>query len=153
MWLLLIAMLSVSSQIPTDIVKWSVAGPAKPVAAGSVAKLQLSAEIQEGWKLYALSQSSGGPIPLTIALEKNAPFKLVQKEISGPLPKVQKDSNFNRDTQFYEREAEFVVPVVVPKTGAGKKQVPIEVTFQACGAEICLRPFTHKLTADIVVSR
>lgn len=153
MWLLVLLLLVPPAQVPTDIVRWSVTGPEKPVAPGGVAKLHLSAQIEDGWKLYALSQPSGGPIALSIGVEKSAPFKLVQKEISGPLPKVQRDPNFKLDTQFYEREAAFVVPVVVPKTAAGKKQVPIEITFQACGAEICLRPFTHKLTADVVVSR
>ena len=141
------------AQHPADIVKWSATAPAKAVAPGGTARIELSAQIEDGWKLYALSQPAGGPVALSIALEKGAPFKLVQKEISGPLPKVQRDPNFNRDTQYYEREAAFVVPVVVPKGAAGKKEVPLEVTFQACGAEICLRPFTHKLTAVVVVSR
>jgi hypothetical protein len=29
--------------------------------------------------------------------------------------------------------------------------VPLEVTFQACGAELCLRPFTQKLAVEISV--
>ena len=141
------------AQRPTDIVKWSATAPPKPVVAGGTAKIELSAKIEDGWKLYALSQPKGGPIPLEIVLEKGTPFTLVQKQITGPLPKVQRDDNFNLDTQYDEREAAFTVPVTISKTASGKQQVPLDVTFQACGASICLRPFTQRINVEMVVSR
>ena len=140
-------------QRPTDIVRWSATGPAKAVAPGGVAKIELTAKIEDGWKLYALSQAKGGPVPLSIVVEKGAPFTLAQKGITGPLPKLQKDDNFNLETQYYEHEAVFALPVTVSKTAAGKQRVPLEITFQACGAAICLRPFTQRVEADVSVSR
>ena len=145
--------LATSAQRPTDIVRWSATAPAKAIAPGGVAKIELSAKIEDGWKLYALSQPKGGPIPLTIVLEKGTPFTLVQKQITGPLPKLQKDDNFNLETQYYEHEAAFTLPVTLPRTASGKLQIPLDVTFQACGASICLRPFTHRISVDILVSR
>ena len=153
--LLLVLLLAAitSAQRPTDIVRWSASVPSKPVAAGGTAKIELTAKIEDGWKLYALVQPKGGPVALEIALDKGTPFRLVQKQITGTLPKVMKDDTFNVDTQYYEHEAAFTVPVTVPKTAAGKQQVPIDVTFQACGATICLRPFTQRINVDISVSR
>ena len=150
--LILLAMVGVV-QRPTDIVRWSATAPTKAIAAGGVAKIELTAKIEDGWKLYALSQPKGGPIPLAIVIEKGAPFTLVQKQITGPLPKLQKDDNFNLETQYYEHEAAFTLPVTLPKTASGKLQVPLDVTFQACGASICLRPFTQRVNVEIIVSR
>jgi thiol:disulfide interchange protein DsbD len=140
-------------QRPTDVVRWSAAAPAKAVVPGGVAKIELTAKIEDGWKLYALSQVKGGPVPLSIVVEKGAPFTLAPKAITGPLPKLQKDDNFNLETQYYEHEAVFALPVTVARTAGGKQRVPLDITFQACGAAICLRPFTLRVEVDISVSR
>lgn len=151
--LLAILMLLLPVQRPTDIVRWSAAAPAKAVAPGGVARIELTAKIEDGWKLYALSQAKGGPVPLSIVVEKGTPFTLAQKAITGPVPKLQKDDNFNLETQYYEHEAVFALPVTVARTAAGKQRVPLDITFQACGATICLRPFTHRVEVDLSVSR
>ncbi len=154
MLIILLSLLGFAAvQRPSDVVRWSATPPSEPVIAGRVATIELTARIEEGWKLYALSQPKGGPLPLAIALPRSAPFTLRQKQISGPVPKLLKDEIFNLETQYYEHEATFTVPVDVPKRLTGKQQVPIDVTFQACGANICLRPFTQRMRVDIVVSR
>lgn len=143
-----------AAQRPTDIVKWSTEPPATTVRAGGTAKIALNARIEEGWKLYSLTQPKGGPIPLAIGVAKGAPFTLSAKEITSPAPKVQKDEVFSIDTQYYEDQAAFVLPVAVPKTTTpGEHTVPLEVTFQACGKEICLRPFTQKLEVKVTVAK
>lgn len=154
--LLLIAALLFSGpavQRPQDIVKWSAATPAKPVRPGSVARIALKATIEEGWKLYALTQLKGGPVPLEIAVPKDAPFTLAAKEIVAPVPKVEKDETFSVDTRYYEREVAFTLPVLMPQSASGTASVPIDVTFQACGASICLRPFTQRIVVPVAVSR
>ncbi|MEO5897539.1 MAG: protein-disulfide reductase DsbD N-terminal domain-containing protein [Vicinamibacterales bacterium] len=146
LWLVL------APQRPADVVKWSATGPEKPVVAGSEAKIVLNARIESGWKLYALTQPEGGPLKLAIATPKGTPFAVAAKRIVAPLPKIHTDENFKLDTQYYETEAVFTVPVTVPKTmAAGPQQVPIDVTFQACGESICLRPFTERVTVNITV--
>ena len=155
MALLLLFLLSVapSAQRPGDIVRWSAVAPANAVSAGGTAKIELTAKIEDGWKLYALTQPKGGPVPLQIVVGKGAPFTLVQKHITAPLPKIEKDDTFNVDTQYYVGEAAFTVPVTVPKAATGMQQVPLDVTFQACGATICLRPFTQRISVDLNVTR
>lgn len=154
---LFVVMLAIASvaaaQRPTDVVKWSAQPPAKPVQAGGVAKVALTADVEPGWKLYALTQPKGGPVPLAITVAKGAPFTLAAKEIGSPAAKAQKDELFSGgNTQYYESEAVFVLPIAVPKTAApGDHTVPVEVTFQACGKEICLRPFTQRLEVKLTV--
>ena len=140
-------------QRPTDIVKWSAEAPAAGVRAGTVARINLTARVEDGWKLYALSQPKGGPVPLGIAVAKDAPFTLAARQIVAPAPKSQKDELFDGgNTQYYEETASFVLPVTVPKTVApGEHTVPIDVTFQACGKELCLRPFTQRLDVKVSV--
>jgi DsbC/DsbD-like thiol-disulfide interchange protein len=147
-------LLLVPVQRPADVVKWSATAPGTAVAAGGEAKITLTAKIENGWKLYAITQPAGGPIPLSIASPKGSALAVVPKRINADLPKTHKDENFKADTQFYEGEATFTVPVTVPKTAAaGRTPVPIDVTFQACGESICLRPFTQRVTVDIIVTR
>ena len=151
-FVVVLALASLAAQRPTDIVKWSADAPAAGVRAGGTAKIALSATIEEGWKLYAVTQPKGGPIPLGIVVAKGAPFTLAAKEITSPVPKVQKDEAFSKETQYYEHDAAFVVPVAIPRaTASGEHVVPIEVTFQACGQTICLRPFTQKLDVRVNV--
>lgn len=152
--LMLALAVTLAAQRPTDIVKWSAEPQGAAVRAGGTAKIALTARIEEGWKLYSLTQPKGGPIPLAIGLTKGAPFTLATKDITSPPPKVQKDEVFSKDTQYYENDAAFVLPVAVPKTVTpGEHVVPVEVTFQACGKEICLRPFTQKLEVKVTVTK
>ncbi|MEX1129133.1 MAG: protein-disulfide reductase DsbD domain-containing protein [Vicinamibacterales bacterium] len=149
----LVALAFVPAQRPTDIVKWAAAPPTAHVAPGGVALITLTAKVQRGWKLYAIEQPEGGPVPVTFALEKGAPFQIAHQEIQAPKAKVQKqDENFAVDTHYYENEAAFTIPVKV-NAKAGAHTIPLEVTFQACGAELCLRPFTEKLAVPITVRK
>ena len=155
MLLLVLALLAgAPAQRPTDIVKWSADAPAAAVRPGGVVKITLKADVEDGWKLYALEQPKGGPIPLAIAVAKNAPFTLSSKQIAGAKAKSQKDEVFSVATQYYENTASFTVPVTVASTlGAGEHVVPIDVTFQACGQSICLRPYTQRLDVKVTVAK
>ena len=134
-------------QRPADIVKWSAA-PAS-VAAGETLKFQLTATIESGWKLYAISQPEGGPKPLAIEIADGAPFTIAKKQIVAPKPKTLKDENFGLTTLYYEKEAVFSVPVSAQPPAASATQIPLEITFQACGNGICLRPFTEKVNVAL----
>ena len=144
--------LSVQAQKPTDIVKWSAKSPVASVKAGAPAKLEITADIADGWHLYALTQPAWGPPPLAIAIAKGQPFEIRKGAIVGPASAVAPDSNFGTETQYYEGKAVFAVPVTAkPAVRAGRHAVPIEVTFQACNNRMCLRPTTETVTAEISV--
>jgi len=152
--LLALCLSLISPQRPSDVVKWSAVAPGKPVPAGGEATISLNAKIENGWKLYALTQAKGGPQGLAIAVAKGSPFTIATKRIVAPKPKVHTDENFNLDTQYYDTDTLFTVPVRVEKSAAaGPQQIPIDVTFQACGASICLRPFTERVTVTVTITK
>ena len=145
--MLLIGLFAGSLQRPADVVKWSATASALE-GAGTV-KVLLTATIEPGWKLYALSQPKGGPQPLAIEVADGAPFTIAKKQIVAPKPKTLKDENFDLQTLYYDTQAVFTVPVSVPPSVSGKAEIPLEITFQACGNNICLRPFTEKVTVAL----
>jgi thiol-disulfide isomerase/thioredoxin len=114
----------------------------------------VSAKIDDGWHLYSLEQPQGGPLPTRIGLPEGQDFKLAGT-IGSPLPLVLFDPNFNLDTQFYEREAEFTLPIEVFKSAApGKQTLIVSAYFQTCNDTKCLPPKAVKMTTvlEIVVA-
>ena len=151
--LVLISLFTAAAQKPADVVKWSVTAPAA-VGSDGVARVAVTATVQQGWKLYAIEQPADGPEPLAFTLAAGAPYRILPKQIAAPKAKVQKDDNFGVATWYYEREAAFTIPVAVPASvPAGTQQISLQVTFQACGRDICLRPFTEQLPVAVSVSR
>src|SRR5687767_2545966 len=93
---LLLFIMSLSAAVPqrpSDIVQWSATAATGTVTAGETAKIVLRAQIQSGWKLYALTQPAGGPQKLSIAAAKGSPFAITEKQIVAPAPKKMKDAN------------------------------------------------------------
>ena len=63
-----------------DRVNWSIAtAPNARVAAGRTFYAVVSAKIEPGWHLYALSQPAGGPIAMSITVPKGQPFSLAAR--------------------------------------------------------------------------
>jgi thiol:disulfide interchange protein DsbD len=153
--LTLVALVLSPLQRPTDVVRWSAEAASATAADRATVSIKVSAQVQPGWKLYAIEQPPGGPKPLSFATAKGSPFQIVSKRIVAPPSKLQKqDENFALDTRYYENSAAFAVPVTVAsEVAAGTHEIPLEVTFQACGAELCLRPFTLKLPVRISIAR
>lgn len=149
--LLALALAGTSLQRPADVVKWSAKAITPTVEAGATVQISLTAKVQDGWKLYAITQPEGGPRPLTIDLAAGAPFTISMKQIVAPQAKTMKDENFDLETRYYEGEATFRVPLTAGRSVSGKTNVPFEITFQACGNGICLRPFTEKVSAPVEI--
>ena len=133
-------------------VYWTAArADAAPVKAGGPVKVDLSARIDEGWHLYALTQVAGGPNALTITVPKDQPFAL-SGPIEAPVPKTEFDPNFSLDTQFHADRAVFTLPLkVAAGTKDGTYRFKAVVAFQVCNDKICLPPTEEELTVDIPV--
>ena len=101
-------------------IRWSLKSENQTVKAGATFNVQLTATIDAGWHLYSLEQPEGGPIPTRISVPGNQKFKLAG-DIETPQPLVVFDPNFNLETQFYEQEAVFTVPLEIAKDATGKK--------------------------------
>ena len=122
------------------------------VKAGDKIEVQAVATIQEGWHLYSLEQPAGGPIPTRISVPAGQVFKLAG-EIASPVPQVIFDPNFNLDTQFYENEAVFVLPIEISNDApSGKTVLSVATFFQTCNDHTCLPPKTVKITSEFNVT-
>ena len=145
---------AVAAQKSEDVVRWNAVTPAAPVKPGDGVAIELKAEIEDGWHLYALTQLEGGPPPLAIAVAKGQPFTLDRTGITGPLPAVTKGTGTDPDTFHYDDTVALSVPVKTPKTvKAGKHTVPLEVTYQVCSGSICLRPTTTVVPVQLTIAR
>jgi DsbC/DsbD-like thiol-disulfide interchange protein len=140
------------AQAPIQPVQWT--GSVTPKLAAEPGKkivIDLSAEIQEGWHVYGLEQSPGGPTPLRVTLDENG-IVLSAGAASGSAPTRKQDQSFNLETQLYNRSFVLHVPIQVkPHPPAGKQLVPVSVRFQACSDRMCLPPRTVHLSAPIEI--
>jgi thiol:disulfide interchange protein len=136
-----------------DPIHWSIAAAEKgPIVGGDTFTVDLSAQIDPPWHLYASTQPPGGPTPLVIAVPLNQPFSQLG-ELEFPLPRVVHDPNFDLDTQFYEEHAAFGVPVHVEEVKDGRYTLTINATYQTCNDRICLPPAEHVLKLAVVVGK
>jgi DsbC/DsbD-like thiol-disulfide interchange protein len=144
----------VAAQKAEEVVRWNAKAPAAAVKPAGTATIELKAEIESGWYLYALTQVDGGPPPLDISVAKGQPFTLDKQRIDGPLPGVTKGSGTEPDTFHYKEKVTLAVPLKIPGTmKPGKHTAQVEVTYQVCSGSICLRPTTETLPVALTIAR
>ncbi len=123
-------------------VQWSAS--VQPATKEGVLLVNVAAQIEKGWHVYAQTQPAGGPTPLRIAVEPGAPYEIAGA-ITGTAPTKHHDASFDLDTQFYIESFTLKVPV---KANAGAPPaVPITVRFQMCSDTTCMPPKTVHLSA------
>jgi thiol:disulfide interchange protein len=138
----------VSAQNP---IHWSIAASEKAlIVAGDTFSVEVSAQIDAPWHLYAPTQPPGGPVPLVLNVPFSQPFSQLG-EIEFPLPKVAADPNFNIETQFYEEHAAFTVPIQVESAKPGRHTLSVLVTYQTCNDRICLPPVEEELKLAVMI--
>ncbi|MCD9187524.1 MAG: thioredoxin family protein [Pyrinomonadaceae bacterium] len=127
-------------------VSWSLESDAKgkTLKAEEKFKAKLKAKIEGEWHLYAVEQPEGGPFPTKITVSENLPVQLDGKTES-PAPITKFDPNFNIDTKFFAKEAEFNVPLKATAEAKGD-DLAINVKYQVCDDTLCLPPKTVKVT-------
>ncbi len=152
--LVLTATSGLRAQAKLDPIRWSIEtdpsrGSFKP---GDKLTVKVTAKMDDGWHLYSLEQEAGGPIPTRIRMPEDQPFKLADM-IESPAPRVEMDPNFNMETQFFEEEVTFSLPIVVATDApAAKHEIRVNVTYQTCTATKCLPPKLVKLVAEVTVA-
>ena len=104
-------------------VHWTLApAPNAKAEAGQPITLVLTATIDEGWHLYAMTEPPG-PIALTFAVDKSGPFSL-SGAITESAPTKKFDPNFNLMTEYHETTATFTLPLTI---AAGTPNGPHDV--------------------------
>jgi hypothetical protein len=142
------------AQVPAQPVQWSGSTiPKTSVVQGSTIEIDLSAEVQEGWHVYGLTQAPGGPTPLHVTLDENEVIQTFSIK-SGTASVKKHDPSFDLETEFYP--GSFTLDIrtqVKQRAAAGDHSIPVSVRFQACNDRTCLPPKTVHLSVPIEVGR
>ena len=135
---LLLACAPVTGAAQTPV-KWVLHGPrARTLEPGSVSHFRVRAQIENGWRVYSLTQGKGGPYPMTITLLPGSRAALAGA-VTAPSPVAKYDSSFKMMTETYSGSASFVIPVRAP-TQEGTFSSTLKIRYQACNARFCLPP-------------
>jgi thiol:disulfide interchange protein len=142
----LIVLLFSFSAFAQNPISWSLESDAKgkTLKQNETFKAKLKAVIEGEWHLYAVEQPEGGPFPTKITIAENSPFQLDGKT-SSPTPITKFEPLFNIDTKFFEKSAEFNLPL---KSTAETKadDLAVNIKYQVCDDKVCLPPKTVKVT-------
>ena len=156
LWLLVSLCLCAASaaQAPVQPVQWTGAvTPKTAVKPGTSIDIELSAEVQEGWHVYGLTQLPGGPTPLRVSVDANEAARGTGAA-TGTAPLKKHDTAFDLDTEVYERSFALHLPVQVDEHAAARRQtVPVSVRFQSCNDRVCLPPRTVHISVPIEISQ
>ena len=136
-------------------VQWSTkfASSAAALHPGAKVTLNLTANIESGWHVYAVSQPPDSPVIATdISVPAGQPLALAG-EVAAPQPISRMDPTIGKQTDFYENSASFTLPLKVEKNArAGKHSFEVDLRFQACSNRLCLPPRTEKIETPISIA-
>ncbi len=139
----------VSAQV--EPVKWSAGARAATVRPGAAAEVLVTAQIDQGWHVYAVTQAPP-PIATRIRIPAGQPFTL-DGSVRAPSPRSAFDASFGIDTVFYAGAAVFAVPVrIAADAAAGRTTIRVQAYFQACNDQFCLPPKTVTMEAPIEIA-
>jgi thiol:disulfide interchange protein len=141
--IVLLFSVSVFAQNP---ISWTLESDAKgkTLKPNEAFKAKLKAVIEGEWHLYAVEQPQGGPFPTKITIAENSLFQLDGKT-SSPTPITKFEPLFNIDTKFFEKSAEFNLPL--KSNGEAKADdLAVNIKYQVCDDKVCLPPKTVKVT-------
>lgn len=142
LFLFLLFTTAASAQKP-GTVQWSLTQ--KPASQAEARILTLHAEIEKGWHVYGITQQSGGPLPLVLRVESNAPYE-INGSITGTTPQKHKDNSFNLTTEYFTDT--FSLDIPLKQTAPSQSSdVPLAVRFQMCSDTTCMPPRTIHLVA------
>ncbi len=134
-----------------DPVQWSLEIQPATASPGKRAVAQLTATIEEGWRLYAPTTPQGGPIPTELTLTDSP---VVERwKVYQPKPKTKFDENFGAETQTYSDEAVFLFDVTLSDDAApGTAELEANTRYNACNDRLCLPPVRKTASASLAIA-
>ncbi len=136
--------------LATEYVEWTVSPAPGAVAPGEAFEAVVEADIEAGWKMYALDS----PDPSFAAAFEwdEGPFAL-----AGPMrqypPVEAHDPWFDAPVRYFTGEARFVAPLRAGEdTPAGDHALRGVVRFMICTEKVCLPPTPASLEAVVQVT-
>lgn len=124
---------------------------------GQTAKLLITARLEPGWHLYALTQPAP-PRAAKVTIDESGVFKL-DGAVQQPKPKIYKDPNFSQPgeppfmSQAFENEVTFTAPIkVAGEAKPGKSSLIAKFSYQVCDDQTCLRPTTKTFEIETMIA-
>ncbi|MCI0387557.1 MAG: thioredoxin family protein [Acidobacteria bacterium] len=124
---------------------------------GQTAKLLVTAKLEPGWHLYALTQQAP-PRAAKVTIDETGVFKM-NGPVQQPKPKIYKDPNFSLPgeppfmSQAFEKEVTFTAPVKVTNDAkAGAQKLVAKFSYQVCDDTTCLRPTTRTFEVETMIA-
>lgn len=132
-------------------VQWSLTVVTKgPIVPGRTFETALTATIEKGWHLYAMSQPDSGPTPTVITLAPGV-FEALG-DVNAPVGTFAFDPNFGVTTEFFEDRATFLIPLKAPSANKeGRHKLSVAATWVTCNDRLCLPPTDAVISLDIDV--
>jgi thiol:disulfide interchange protein len=135
-----------AAAIAQNPVTWALSSDSTKAAPGSTITLKLTATIDEGWHMYALTTPAG--FPTTIQLADNP--AIASSRVFSPKPINKYDPNFKADTDTFEKEVTFLIPAELAKNApAGPLELTANIRYPVCNSTMCLPP--KKKTASFTI--
>jgi len=106
----------------------------------------LTANIDQGWHMYAMDIPEGGPIATSFAFENAVGYSIIDKPYAVTKPEVKFDNSFEMNIGMYATKAEFRQKVTVKDYPSSVKGT---VTFMSCNDKECLPPRDVEFTVTI----
>lgn len=123
---------------------------------GQTAKLQITAKLEPGWHLYALTQPPP-PRAAKVTIDESGVFKL-NGAVQQPKPRIYKDPNFSQPgeppfmSQAFEKEVTFTAQIKVANDArAGAQKLIAKFGYQVCDDQTCLRPTTKTFEIETMI--
>ncbi len=128
-------------------VHWTLGSDAKPdIKPSDHIEARLAAKIDTGWHLYSLTQGPGGPVPTRISVPDGSAFQLAGVP-EGSTPRVALDPSFGINTETYDSNVVFRVPLTATAGVSSASPIAVNVRYQTCNSTMCLPPRTARLSA------
>jgi len=124
---------------------------------GQTAKVLITAKLEPGWHLYALTQPAP-PRAAKVTIDEGGVFKLIPP-VQQPKPKIYKDPNFSQPgeppfmSQAFENEVTFTAPVKVTNDAkSGPQKLIARFSYQVCDDQTCMRPTTKTFEIETTIA-
>ena len=146
--LFVVLALPASAQVRTsDVVSWRVR--ADRAAPGETARLVLDAEIQPGWRLYAMRSPVGIPLMRTL---DDLPAGLSLGGIRQSTPSEGYDEAFESDYTYFSERARVVQGIrIADRARAGEREVTGTLRYAVCDDSVCLPPTRTTFRVALVI--
>ena len=122
----------------------------QPARAGEVVNIEISAQMEDQWKIYSIYKLSDGPLPTEITISGEAVGTL--DRVREPTPKHSFDPGFDTETFYHQGNTKFIFPFRVKRNIApGTYAVVVEIYYMVCNDRLCYPPITKTDTISIQI--